>query len=354
MKRTILALALLAACSKSAPEADNGPDPVATITTATAEAGGAAETVTAYGAAEAGAGGERVLAAPVESTLTAVLAAPGTAVTQGQAIATLTPGPTAQVDLAKANTDAAAATATLARARRLRADGLMSDADVETARAAAATARTTRASLAARQARLTLRAPVAGTVSVVANAPGDLVAAGTAVVRVTAKGDLRARFGVEPGLLQRLRLGGPATVRVGGSGTSTGTGTAPAAPTRIAAIDPQVDAQTRLASVFTSMPPGVRAGTGEPLVGIFTLGGNPGGVTIPYAALADDAGETLVYVIEGGVAHRRKVAVGATVGDRVAIVRGLAVGERVATQGLTGLEDGLKVRVAAAPAAAIQ
>ncbi len=343
MTRTILLFALLAACSKSAPEAEKAPDPVAQVHSEAAEAGVAADTITAYGVAEAGAGGERTLVAPVEATVTTVLAAPGTAVRAGQPIVTLTPGPTARVDLAKANTDAATATAALARARRLRADGLMSDADVEVARAAAATATTARASLAGRESGLTLRAPVAGTVEAVANAPGDLVAAGTTVVRVAAKGTLRARFGVEPQTLARLRLGGAASIRASGGSAGSSQATA---RTRIAAIDPLVDPQTRLASVFTPLPPQVGAGAGEALVASFTLGGDVPGVTVPYAALADDAGKPFVFVVADGAAHKREVATGAQLGERIVIARGLKAGERVAVDGLTALDDGMKVREA--------
>ena len=357
--RAFLALLLLAGCARSAPDAETAPAPVAPVTTAAAEAGGAEARVTAYGAAEAGAGSERVLGAPLEAVLTAVLAAPGTAVAAGQPIVTLAPGPAARIELARANTDAATATAALARARRLRADGLMSDADVESARAAAATATAQRASLGARSAGLVLRAPVAGTVSAIAAAPGEPVAAGTVVARIAARGGLRARFGVEPALLSRLRPGGPARVRdaagAADSGTTgdgaTGNGaTGEGAATRIVAIDPLVDPQTRLASVYTALPSGVRAGAGEPLVASFALGGSASGVTIPYAALADDAGQPFVYVVRAGIAHRRPVVTGAAVGDRIVVERGLAAGERVVVHGVTGVEDGMKVREA--PAAA--
>lgn len=354
MKRSTVLALVIAACSKSAPEAEKAPDPVAEIHSAPAEAGVAADSVTAYGVAEAGAGGERTLVAPIEATVAAVLAAPGTAVRAGQPIVTLTPGPTARVDLTKANTDAASAAATLARARRLRADGLMSDADVEVARAAAASAATLRASLAGREAGLVLRAPVMGTVAAVANAPGDLVAAGTTVVRVAARGALRARFGVEPQTLTRLRLGGAVSVRAsgggaaGGSAGSGGAGGAQAtARTRIVAIDPLVDPQTRLASVFTPLPAAAGAGAGEALVATFALGGDVPGVTVPYAALADDAGKPFVFVIQGGTAHKREVATGAQVGERIVVAQGLKAGERVAVDGLTALEDGIKVREAA-------
>jgi len=341
---TMPLLLMLAACSGGAKDdeaaAAKPADPVAEVHSAAAVAGAAAATVTVYGVAEAGAGGERTLIAPVEATVARVLVPSGGAVAAGQAVVVLTPGPAAQLDLGKARSDAGAATAALARARRLRADGLMSDADVETARAAAQVATTIAASLGARGALLTLRAPVAGTVTTIGNAPGDLVPAGTAVVHIAARGGLRARFGIEPQRLGRLHVGETVTVRDGAGGTP--------ATARITAIDTLVDPATRLASVFTTLPPFSRAGAGEPLSASLALGGDIPGVTVPEAALGDDAGKAFVYVIAGGVAHKRDVSAGPVTDGRAAVTRGLNPGERVAVDGLTGLEDGIKVREPAA------
>ena len=336
MKAVIAVAATLAltACSGSATDEAKPVDPVAEIRTAVAQSGSAVETVAVYGTAEAGAGGERSLVAPVEATVVQVLVAPGGAVAAGQSVVVLTPGPTARLDLGKARTDTATARAALARAERLRADGLMSDADVETARAAEKVAASAASSLVTRTAALTLRAPVAGTVMSVANAPGDLVAPGSAVVRILVRGDLRARFGVEPAMLGRLRIGGTVTLRAGGGES--------AATARITAIDPLVDQQTRLASVFTTLPAG--RGAGQPLAADLALGGAQAGVSVPETALADDAGQAYVYVITSGVAHRRNVATGTVAGTVAEVTRGLNRGERVATDGLTGLEDGIKVR----------
>lgn len=340
-------LLALAACAGAAKDDEAGAakltDPVAAVRTAPAVADAAAATVTVYGVAEAGAGGERTLAAPVEATVTRVLVPPGGSVAGGQAVVMLTAGPAAQLDLGKARSDATTATAALARAKRLRADGLVSDADVETARAAAQVATTTAASLGTRSGGLTLHAPVAGTVTSIANAPGDLVAAGTAVVHIAARGGLRARFGIEPQRLGRLHVGETVTVRDSAGGAT--------AATRITAIDPLVDPNTRLASVFTALPRGSRAGAGEPLTATLALGGDTPGVTVPEAALGDDAGQAFVYVVAGGVAHKREVGVGPVTGGDAAVTHGLNAGERVAVDGLTGLEDGIKVRVMAAAGA---
>lgn len=114
----------------------------------------------------------------------------------------------------------------------------MSDADIETARAAAATAAATRSAAAQRGGTLVLRAPVAGTVQNLTARPGDVVAPGTTVATIGATGDLRARFGVDPAAA-RTHPGQPIVLSAVDGGT--------ALATTVSGIDPQVDPATRLA-----------------------------------------------------------------------------------------------------------
>ena len=331
---TLAALLVLAGCStaEEAPEAA----PTALVTLAPAQPGAIDEDVTLYGAVENGAFGRHVLAAPTEATILSIDAPVGSTVGRGQVVARLSASPTTRLDLARAQTDAQTANLALARAQRLRADGLASDADVETARAAARSANVTRSSLAGRSGSLVLRAPAAGHVEAIGFAHGDLVPAGGAVATISDSGKLRARFGIDPALATRISPG--TALRI-----STPDGAAPfSAP--VLSVDPVVDAQTRLASVFVSVPPGSKIGAGATLTAQLPLAGGGGGLTIPYDALLDDAGQPYVFVVKGGVAHRRDVTIGAAGGDRVAIVKGVAPGDQVVTAGGTALEDGMKVR----------
>ncbi len=49
-------------------------------------------------------------------------------------------------------------------------------------------------------------------------------------------------------------------------------------------------------------------------------------------------------------AHEKKIDLGAREADKVQVAKGLEPGEKVITGGGVGLEDGAKVRIAAAPA----
>ncbi|MEA3004252.1 MAG: rane fusion protein multidrug efflux system [Sphingomonadales bacterium] len=340
----IAPLALLAACSGGADgnAADNGADngataeaPVATVRTAPATLGATSGDVVVYGAAEAGAGNQRGLAVQAEATLTRIVAPTGTAVGAGQVVAILSPSATTRLDVAKAASDAAAARSALARAARLRRDGLVSNGDVETARAAARTAEATLAMTRQRGGTLVLRAPVAGTVQNLTAKLGDLVPAGTTVATLGAQGELRARLGIDPALAARVHPGQPISVSALNGSISL--------MTTVVGVDPQVDATTRLASVYARLPAGSGFGAGEPLRAAITTTATTSGITIPYRALLDDGGRSFVFVVKDGVAHQRDVTPGNSMGDRIQILRGLQPNERVVTEGGTALEDGMKV-----------
>jgi RND family efflux transporter MFP subunit len=148
-------------------------------------------------------------------------------------------------------------------------------------------------------------------------------------------GDLRARFGIAPAAARRLS-GAPLQVKPAGGGASFD------AP--ILSIDPTIDPQTRLASVFVEAPAGQGLGAGQALVAEAPLRQAGNAVTIPYAAVLDEGGQPYVFVVKGKVAHRHDVVTGATGGKLIQIVSGLAPGDEVVTEGGTALEDGMKVR----------
>lgn len=327
----------LAACSGGgSTNGDNASAPVALVSLATAQQTAIEQMVVLYGAVENGAEAQYTLSAPVEAMVDAVLAPAGTAVGRGETVVRLRPSPSTRANLTKALADARTAEAAYARAGRLRADGLASDADVESARAAARSAQALLDSLTAQAGALALRAPGSGYVSTVATNPGDLVQPGTVVATIARTGNMRARFGVEPGLAKTLSVGSVMQI------LPVGEGSAFEAP--ILSIDPTIDPQTRLASIFVSVPAERGLGSGQPLTAKVAVAQSNGAITIPYAGLLDDGGQPYVFVVQAGVAHRHDVATGASDSDRVAITNGIASGDKVVIAGGTGVEDGMKVR----------
>jgi RND family efflux transporter MFP subunit len=328
-------LLALAACSPPASE-PKAADPVALVTLAPAQAGSVAAHVTLYGQVEAGPGSDRTLSAPVESNVAAIDVPVGGRVAPGTVVVRLNGSLQSALDLAKARNDASTAAAALARAQRLRADGLVGNAEVETARQAAQNANATRASLTARAGGLALSSPVAGVVDAVLQKPGDLVAAGAPIARIAAGGPTRARLGIDPTLAAQIQPGSTVAVSAVGGGQPLRLG--------VAGVDRIVDPATRLASVFATIPVGSGLAIGQAIEGTLVRPEAQGGVTIPYAAVLDDGGQPYVYVVKGGVAKKHDVKLGPHDGDRVLVTSGVGAGEAVVVAGGTAVEDGMKVR----------
>lgn len=66
---------------------------------------------------------------------------------------------------------------------------------------------------------------------------------------------------------------------------------------------------------------------------------------IPRSAIVEDAGESIVYVIEEGTAHRRVIETGYTNKGQIEILDGLADSDRFVLVGQAGLKAGSKVAV---------
>ncbi len=68
-------------------------------------------------------------------------------------------------------------------------------------------------------------------------------------------------------------------------------------------------------------------------------------IFVPAAAVSDQAGQAIVWVVRGGQAVRTPVDAGPVSGGRREVRSGLSGGEQVVTSGAEGLSDGIRVRV---------
>ncbi|WP_338468181.1 efflux RND transporter periplasmic adaptor subunit [Novosphingobium sp. ZN18A2] len=333
---TLSLLLLLAACSGSADGGNSQAKPVALVSLATATRDNVEQTLTLYGAVQKDSTAQYALSTPLEAIVGEIARPVGSTVRQGDVVARLKPSPQSRAAMAKAAADARTANQAYARARRLRADDLASDADVESARSAAVAAKAQQDAMMLGARDLTLRARAAGTVESVPVNPGDLIAAGSTVATLVRSGAGRAGFGIDPAAAIRIRPG--THIRVGAASGR------PTLTVPVESIDLTADPQTRLASLYARIPAQAGLGAGQPLTAQVPLATSTDAITVPYAALLDDGGQPYVYVVKGGVAHRHDVVTGPSNGQRIAIEKGVAPGEKVVTAGGTALEDGMKVR----------
>ncbi|MEZ5936741.1 MAG: efflux RND transporter periplasmic adaptor subunit [Hyphomonadaceae bacterium] len=222
---------------------------------------------------------------------------------------------------------------TYERVRRLHEGGAASDSDIEAARLGLERART----------RVTLTAPVAGTVLRREAERGQVVSAGQPVIVVGEAGaGVIVRAAVTATQAAAVEIGQSASVSINGRGAYSGT---------VARVSP---VSANAAGVFeieisVEKPGDLRSGE----VADVTLSAKTDDIApvryiVPTLALIDArADQGVVYVVDQtGAARRRSVETGGVKEEGVIILRGLQAGDRVITRGASMLRDGDTVRVA--------
>ncbi len=224
-----------------------------------------------------------------------------------------------QLQAAQAERDAAQAAYNAALRRR---DALAA------ARPVAAATTVSTAGIGSANSSYTVRAPLSGYVTKVSKSTGEQVAPGEGIVEIS---NLDVVF-VEAPIFERdlNRLSG------GGMATFT-TAAYPDREFRGAVIDTGavIDERTRAATVLFQVPNDGRAlRIGMQADVRLDAGEQVTAMMIPKAAVLDNEGKKIVYVLLSGEEfERREVTLGDEYGDKVAVLSGLNRGERVVTQG---------------------
>lgn len=297
------------------------------------------------------------VAAPVAEQIAQVFVEEGQAVRQGEALVRFrdevlrAAAASGQADVARARMAVSLAVAESTRAATLLAEGAISRRDydnallaVESARAQLALSEAQAASARDRLEQATLRAPSAGVVSRRYVQAGDRVDMNARIVDIVDTRTLQLSASVEAHWLRRLHPGAPVTLRLMQSSDSI--------RGRVSRINPTADPATRQVRVYVDVPnPGNRLVGGLYVSGRAVLSEERGAVAVPVSAVRHEGAsrEPVVYVVEGGVVHRRVVRTGISDESRglVQITGGVAEGESVVVGPVDGLNDGMRVEVAA-------
>jgi len=257
-----------------------------------------------------------------------------------------------ELDSQQVRADLAAAEAALAesrsqfkRSRELSIARILSDAQLEQIEA---TFKANEARVASARSRVNdtvIRAPFAGRVGLRRVSVGSLISPGTVITTLDDTSTIKLDFTIPETFLPVLRQGLAITATsvaypgVGFSGT-------------VGSVDSRVDPSTRSVTVRALVP------NAEGLLkpGMFLTTrlsrGAIDALLIPEQALVPEGGETFVFVVQEGVAEKRKVQIGQRRVGEVQIVEGLAAGELVVTEGTQKARDGAPVSLQAAPAGA--
>jgi RND family efflux transporter MFP subunit len=268
----------------------------------------------------------------------------GAAVRAGEMLAELDDGASTS-DLAEARLRLESARVELARFQRGFDSGVVSGAQLASYKATADLAAQQLDAAQGRHARLALRSPVAGFLSVEKAFPdGGEVPGGAVLARVAAAGRPRvearaaagARAALHPGLKARFVLAGaPGAV---GSGI-------------VRDIPPMLDAGGTVPVGIEAVDGAALPAAGEGVVVHVELDLRPAAITVPEEALLVSEAGSAVFLVQGTQALHRAVTLGARGGGRVEVTSGLSPGDRVVVEGIDLLTDGARVEAVEKPAA---
>lgn len=247
----------------------------------------------------------------------------------------------AQVREARTNLDTARRKA--ARIRELADAQMVSQQDAEEAEAARANAEARlNTAVASRDAArvqrdfTVVRAPVDGVVSARSVQPGQVVGAGTELLRLIRDGRLEWRAELAEGDLLQVAPGTTVRVESPAGGFVDGV---------VRTVSPGLDAQSRTGTVYVDLPE-----PGALRAGMFAQGrlalGRAQALLVPNEAVVRRDGRAHVFTVDDdGRVRERGIVAGATHGDLVEVREGLSEADRVVARGAGFLGDGDLVRV---------
>lgn len=294
---------------------------------------------------------EAVLGFPLLGTVAARPVDRGDLVRAGETLAQLDPEDfEADLRAAEAGINVAQAQLRSARNARDRAEALVarsvdSETRLEDAERAltAAQAQIEQARAAEAQARdrlkdTTLIAARDGVVTAVFAEPGATLSAGKPVLQLAATDNLEIEIDVTEREVARLSPGTPFDVSLIAQPDVTARAT-------LYRIDPEAERSTRTRRAHLGLiqpPPGFRLGA---LVRVHPSEDATSGVSLPHAAILSPGEAPAVWVVDRATdtVQRRRVTLGARLGDQVQITDGLLPGEEVVTKGIHSLKDGQSI-----------
>jgi len=168
---------------------------------------------------------------------------------------------------------------------------------------------------------------------------GQVVVAGSPVVRVAQLGEKEIVIGIPEDKVDTLRRVGDVKVRVWAHPNDLIAG-------KIREISPIADPATRTFTAKVSIPDApadVRLGM-TAYVNFASKTATPW-IKVPLTALLPQDGGSAVWVVENNVAKLVPVQIGAPVGNDILLVGGVASGQTVVTAGVNSLKPGQKVSI---------
>ncbi|TFL11248.1 efflux RND transporter periplasmic adaptor subunit [Pusillimonas caeni] len=333
---------MLAACT---PGAEDGGWLAAKVALATVERAAAPRAL--HGVGELEAVRQVELASEASGRIARIVFESGQQVAKGQLLVQVDDAPE-QAERLRLRAQLRNAEAALARTRRLLADKVANQEQLDNALATRDMARGALQGIEAMIAQKAITAPFSGVIGIRRVHEGHYLRAGETIASLVDAGTLHVNFALDEGAASRLHPGQPLEVKVD------------AWPQRsfvaqVAAIDPLIDksrqlrVQARLSNVEGLLQAGMFAGIR------LLREQSPSVLAVPETAVTYASYGQMVFVAEsdgrqGLKARRVAVKTGERWDGRVEIVSGLEEGERVVVSGQIKLADGMALEPAASDA----
>jgi HlyD family secretion protein len=185
-----------------------------------------------------------------------------------------------------------------------------------------------------------IRSPINGVIADRSLYPGEMAAAGTALLTVMDISQVVARAHIPQPDAALLKLGDKATITVPGEEQP--------AEGNVTVISPALDPNSTTVEVWVQAKnPGQRLKPGTSVQLSMLAKTIPDALVIPAASLltAEDGTTTVMLAGSDNRAHQKPVKVGVRHGDDVQIVEGVQATDRVVASGAYGLPDNTQIKV---------
>lgn len=184
-----------------------------------------------------------------------------------------------------------------------------------------------------------IRAPISGVVSKRMVKVGNLIQLNQPLFKIDDFDPLEAMINVPEREMRLIKADQPVQMLVDALPEAVFMGT-------VARVSPVVDATTgtfRVVAQFKDPSERLRTGMFGRVRIVYDERADA--LVVPRSALIGDDKDASVFVVDSGVAKRRKVRLGYADGGQIEVVEGVEEGEQVVTLGQTALRDGSKVQV---------
>jgi HlyD family secretion protein len=187
-----------------------------------------------------------------------------------------------------------------------------------------------------------IRSPINGVVTERPLYPGEMAAAGTPLLTVMDISQVVARAHIPQQSAALLKVGDKAEVAVAGMEKPFSA--------KVVVVSPALDPNSTTVEVWVQAKnTGAQLKPGTSVQVSMVARSVPDALTIPAAALLTDQGVTSVMVAGAdGHAHKKPVKVGIRDDERVQIIEGLQLADKVVASGTYGLPDNTKITAAEA------